>query len=249
MVQTSPLVIFLLIFARVTAAIVVAPIFSERAIPIQVKVGISAITAFILTPGQLQGADAVRPDPLTFAFFIGQQILLGLAFALVFVVIYRAAEMAGELIGQQLGVSLGSFVVSGQGEMHTVAELYHLVAGLLFLGLDAHQWVILGLGASFNALPVSRVALSPSLVGVLLPLGGAALQFALGLALPLLAVLLLADIITGLLGRAIPSLNLFVLGLPLKVLLGLAGLLLAAPFTIHVFIQIMQTIPHLRMWQ
>ncbi len=245
----SAILVFLLVFARVTGALTATPIYAERALPGQVKVGLSAMIAFLLTPAQIATAGSLPGDPIAIALLFAQQVLLGLAFALVFVVVYHAAEMGGSLIGQQLGVTLGTFGRAGGDQMSTISAIYNTMAGLLFLGLDAHHWVILGLGASFDALPVTQLpTLTPGLAAVLFPLGGAALQFALGMALPILVVLLLADLATGLLGRAIPALNMFVLGLPVKVLLGTIGILIALPYTIQVFIHLVQTLPDLRIW-
>lgn len=245
----SPLVVFLLVFARISSALATAPIFGESALATPVKLGLSALVAVILTPGQIPLAGTAPLDAVTFVVLVGQQVLLGLAFALIFVVIFRAGEAAGELIGQQMGVTLASSLSpNGDGELHAIGQLYRVVAGLIFLALDGQHWVLLTLGASLNALPVTRVALTPGLVGILLPLGGTAIGYAVALALPLLATLLLADLVTGLLNRAIPALNIFALGLPIKVALAIAVLVLAAPFTVAFMMQIMRQATGLGLW-
>lgn len=242
----APLIVFLLIFARISATLVAAPIFSEPSLPVPVKIGLSALLAGMLTPDQIPLTHAISADPTSFVILMGQQIVLGLAYALVFTVVYRAAESAGELIGQQMGVTLAGWHPTGSdGEIHSIAQLYHIIAGLIFLGLDGPHWILLTLGASLNIMPVTAVTLSPALLKLLLPLGGSAIAFALSLALPLLATLLLADLVTGLLGRAMPSLNMFVLGLPLKVGLSIVALLIAAPFTISLMSGLMRQLAHL----
>ena len=247
--HAAALVVFMLIFARVGGAVVAAPILSEKAIPPQVKIGLSAIFAGILTPGQIPLTTPVSADPASFAILIAEQILLGLAFALVFTAIFIAGESAGELIGQQVGITLSTWTeTGGNSQMHSFGQIYHIIAGLIFLGLDGQHWVLLGLGASLNSMPVTHVSLSPNLVGVLMSMGTASLEFAVGLALPLLVTLLLADLITGLLGRAMPALNMFVIGLPLKVALALSGVFIAAPFTIVLLTQYMQHIPTIQLW-
>jgi flagellar biosynthetic protein FliR len=246
----APLVVFLLVFARISSALVTAPIFGESALAVPVKIGLSALVAIILTPGQIPLAGAVAPDAITFVVLVGQQVLLGLAFALIFTVIFRAGEAAGELIGQQMGVTLAATVsATGDGELHAVGQLYRVVAGLIFLALDGQHWVLLTLGASLNALPVTHVALTAGLVALLLPLGGAAISYAVALALPLLATMLLADLITGLLNRAIPALNIFALGVPLKVALAIVVLVVAAPFTVAFLLHIMRQATMLGLWQ
>jgi flagellar biosynthetic protein FliR len=245
----APLVIWLLVFARVSSTLATAPIYGESALAVPVKIGLSALVALLFAPAQVQQAGPVASDPVAFAILLGQQVLLGLAFALVFTVVFRAGEAAGEIIGQQMGITLGGWQPPGEdNQMHSIAQLYHVVAGLLFLALDGQHWVLLSLGASFNAMPVTRVALTPGLVGVLLPLGGSAIAFAVALALPLLAAMLLADLVTGLLNRSMPSLNLFVLGLPLKVALAMVALVLAAPFTVAFVMQILRQATLLGLW-
>jgi flagellar biosynthesis protein FliR len=244
-----PLVVFLLVFARISSTLTAAPIYGEQALPTPVRIGLSALIAAIFTPAQVQLAGPIAPDAPTFIVLIGQQVLLGLAFALIFTVVFRAGEAAGEIIGQQMGITLSGWAnPGGDGEMHSIAQLYHVLAGLIFLALDGQHWVLLSLGASLNAMPVTRVALTSGLLSLLQPLGASAIEFALGLALPLLATSLLADLVTGLLNRAMPSLNLFVLGLPLKVALILAGLGIAAPFTVAFIMQTMRQLPMMGLW-
>jgi flagellar biosynthetic protein FliR len=246
----APLVVFLLVFARISSALATAPIFGESTLAVPVKIGLSALVAVILTPGQIPLVGATSPDAITFVVLVGQQVLLGLAFSLIFIVIFRAGEAAGELIGQQMGITLAAAVPpGGDGELHAVGQLYRVVAGLIFLAMDGQHWVLLTLGASLNALPVTRVALTPGLVNLLLPLGGTAIGYAVALALPLLATMLLADLITGLLNRAIPALNIFALGLPIKVALAIAVLVLAAPFTVAFLIQIMRQATNMGLWR
>ncbi|MBA3825823.1 MAG: flagellar biosynthetic protein FliR [Ktedonobacterales bacterium] len=248
--HAAPLVVFLLVFARISSALVAAPIFSEKALAVTVKIGLSGLLAAILTPGQIALTTGITGDIPTFVVLLGQQVLLGLAFALIFTVIYRAGEAAGEIIGQQMGVTLAEQPrPDGNGAMNSLSALYRIIAGLIFLGLDGQHWVLLSLGGSLNAMPVTRVALSPALIGLLMPLGGSAVLFALGLALPLLATTLLADVITGLLGRAMPSLNLFVLGLPMKVALAMAALVISAPFTVEFLTQVMRQLSHMGLWR
>jgi flagellar biosynthetic protein FliR len=247
--HAAPLVVFLLVFARISSTLVTAPIFSEKALATPVKIGLSALIAVILTPAQWQLSTVVSSDVATLVVLIGEQILLGLAFALIFTVVFRAGEAAGELIGAQMGVTLAaSLQTVDNTETHSIGQLYRIVAGLIFLGLDGQHWVILSLGASLNAMPVTHVALTPGLLNLLLPLGASAIEFSLGLALPLLATFLLADAITGLLGRAIPSLNLFVLGLPLKVAMGMGALVLSAPFTVAFLTAILRQVTHMGLW-
>lgn len=240
----SALVVFFLIFTRVSSALVAAPIFTEKALPVMMKVGLSGVIALLLAPAQMKLVTPIHPDVVSFVILVGMQVLLGLAFALIFTVVFRAAAAAGELIGEQMGVTLAGWVrPNADGEMHTIAELYNIIAALIFLGLDGMHWVLLALGSSLNTMPVTKVDLTPGLLALLLPLGGVAVMFAIGLALPLIVTLLLADVITGLLGRAMPSLNMFVLGLPLKVALGVGGLLIAAPFTISLLMQFFRQLP------
>jgi flagellar biosynthetic protein FliR len=249
MSHAAPLVVFLLVFARISAAIVAAPVLSDGGVPAQIKIGLSAFVALLLTPDQVGRTHPISSDPVAFVMLMGEQIALGLGFALAFVAIFRAAEMAGELIGQQMGLTLGGWLRPDTSEdMHTLAQLYHILAAVIFLGLGGLQWVVLGLGQSLVAMPVTSVTLSPALAQSLLPLGSAALQFAVGLALPLLVTLLVADLITGLLGRAMPALNMLVLGLPFKMALGLAALLVAAPFTVAEIAQIMRQLPLVTPW-
>lgn len=248
--HAAPLIVFILVFVRVSAMLVAAPIFSDHSIPTAIKIGLSATVALIFTPAQVQVAQPISSDPLYFAYILIQQILVGLAFALIFIAMVNIGEMAGELIGIQMGISIPSGYDKSNGEsLKSVAEIYRILAMITFLSLDGQHWVLLAIGRSFITIPVTNVVLGPALLNTLMPLGLSAIEFSLGIALPLLTALLVADIVTGLIGRAIPALNMFALGLPLKSALAVIVIFFVLPFTIMQLSQNFMEIPYLSLWR
>ncbi len=248
--QASALIVFFLIFTRVTGALFAAPIYSEQQIPVTVKIGLSAVTAFLFTPEQMQNAGNISQDPAALVVLFAQELLIGLAFAFVFMVVYRAGDMAGSLVGQQIGITTPGIQMAGTNDTIAISgAVYNIIAGLIFLGLDGQHWIFLALGKSFIIAPITQMMLSQQIINTFLPLGLTALEYGFALAFPLLAALLLADFITGLINRAIPALNMFALNLPLKAAASIGVLLITLPYIIETIAQQMQTLPLISLWK
>jgi flagellar biosynthetic protein FliR len=215
---------------RVLALIGTAPLISHRAVTLRLKVALGIAITMVLAP--------VVPSPpvdvvLTadgFALLV-QNILVGVMLGFGLRVIMAAVGLAGELIGLQAGLSFGSFFnpMSGQTE-NGVASFLSLVALLLFIAVDGHLLLLQALAESFRAMPLTLPPPQP--VGLLqvARLGSDLFAVALSLALPFIAVMLVGNIILGVLARVAPQLNLFAVGFPITLTLGLGSLMVLLPY-------------------
>ena len=215
---------FLLAMVRAIAWILVAPPFSMRAIPIQVKIGLAAALALAVGPG-IQGQSV----PLETAPLIGAlltQIAIGLMLGFLTMLMISAVQAAGEMIDMFGGFSISSaFDPMSQSSAGVFGRFYNLLAMTLLFAINGHLLLVRGFFTSFEAVPLSGIPMM-NLSGVFISTLGKFALAALEIAAPLLAVLVLAEIALGLLSRAAPQMNVFALGFSLKILLalGLAGL-------------------------
>ena len=140
--------------------------------------------------------------------------------------------MAGSFVGTQIGFGiLALFDPARQEHVSVIDQFYTILGTLLFLVLNGHHQMLLAFDRTFQVLPLAA-AIRPDAVA--LPLSHLLSQLfaaAMQLALPIFAAVLLTDIAFGLVSRAVPQINVFFLGLPLKVLVGLTLLSLALPGT------------------
>lgn len=213
-----------LVMIRCTGLVFTAPIFGHHSIPTLVKVGLSATLAIALvkTAGTTAGA-----MPLIMAAPV--ELVIGVSLGFILSMGFQAVELAGKVISIQLGLSLGSVFSPTQEEAATAIDpFFSVFAGLLFLALGLHLAVVQSLANSFVAYPVGG-----GFPGDLALTGARTIAMALELgvrvALPVALVLLLVELAVALLARAIPQINVFILGLPLKMLVGMAVLSMAMP--------------------
>jgi flagellar biosynthetic protein FliR len=213
-----------LVLMRTTGLIVTAPILGHRAVPAPVKAGLAAVLAVSLARGA-----AIAPGALPVIIAAPIELLIGLCLGTVISMGFQAIELGGRLISLQMGLSLGAVFSPTSHEGGTPFDpFFSVLAGLLFLALDLHLAVVRALASSFTTLPIGGGWPTDLwlLAGQLIAL---ALQLGTRIAMPVALVLLLTELAVALLARAIPTINVFILGLPLKITVGIAVAALALP--------------------
>lgn len=217
---------------RVLALFAVAPLLSHRAIPLRVKVGLGVAITAVLVP-------SVPAPPITDALtgaglgLLLQNILIGLMLGFMVRLIFAALEITGELIGLQMGLSFAGFFNPATGmAQNAIGSFMSLLALLMFIAIDGHLMLLHALAESFRLFPL--VGGTPGAMPLTFEqiVRAASLMFsiALSLALPFLAVMLLTNIVLGVLARVAPQLNVFAIGFPLTILVGLSTLMLILPY-------------------
>jgi flagellar biosynthesis protein FliR len=216
-------------FVRILALISAAPVLSHRSIPVRAKIGLALLFALIIAPALPAVPPIFIASPRGFAVLL-EQILIGLAIGFSISLAFAAVQMAGDLIGTQMGLGFAWFVdpqSATQGPM--VGSLLGLFATLLFLAIDGHLLMLATIVKSFSFAPIGT-GIGAALDWEKLLRAGTSL-FALGLhlALPALAAVFLSNVALGVLTRAAPQLNLFAIGFPITLSLGLLVLWLGMP--------------------
>jgi flagellar biosynthetic protein FliR len=245
--MTAPAAIetFFLIVVRASTLLMAVPMLGVRMIPPLVKIGLSLLLALLLTP-------LVTPNatPLLFSRFllgVAQEVLAGLLLAFAVTLIFGAIQLAGALLGLQFGFSLANVIdPTLAGQETVIGQFYAILAGLIFFTINGHHWVLMGLARSFEAAPPASLlpldAAGATVLTNLLLRSAALFVAALRIALPIMGALLLADIAMGVISRSAPQMNIYFVGLPLKILIGIVALLLALPLTVSTIERLMATI-------
>ncbi len=227
-------VVFLM--TRIGAALFAAPFFGAASVPVPVRVSLTgalAIFTSIWMP-----AVVTPPALLTAAgmLAIAGEVLLGLAIGFVLQLAFAAPTIAAELIGGGMGMSMATSADPSSGGTTTAfGQYFTIVLTLIFLSTGAHlQWLAL-LTESYRAFPPGETWLGAERIEMVAGFGGFMFETAVRIALPVVLVLFLVQLLTGILSRSAPSLNLMALGLPAGVLAGLAGLIISAPLIFDQF--------------
>ncbi len=231
-VSLGQLQIFALMLARVSVLFVAAPFLGNARIPGFVKAGSALMLTLLLTLANPSGA---MPKPPTHVLGVAQAVLgeffVGLVISYTAYLIFTAVQMAGQIVDIQIGYGLVNVLdPGGNQQVSILGQFYYLVALAFFLGLNGHHHLIRAMGDSFTAIPVGsflwfeRAAeAGPLLSSFFTKLFVIAFQ----VAAPSVATLFLTNLSMGLLSRTMPQMNVFIVGLPLNVTVGLAVTILS----------------------
>jgi flagellar biosynthetic protein FliR len=223
-------VAFILVLSRVGPLFAFAPIFSSRMIPVRVKLIAAGAISFALMPTALQG-QKLPVDSLAVAPLVVKEALVGVAFAVAIGTLSAAVQAAGSLLDTMVGFSFAALVDPINNFQAAIfGQLFALFATVVFLATGGDQVMIMGLGKSYDVIPLGQLPSATHLAA--LATTGLAQIFVIGLeiAAPVVIAVVLTDVAFGLVSRAVPQMNIFQVGLPAKVLVGFASVAAALPF-------------------
>ena len=216
-------------FMRLLAFTLTAPVFSDRALPLRVRIGLAMLLAVLVAP-TLPPVPDVHPVSLGGVIVLAQQLLIGAALGFGMRIVFAAVEMAGELAGLQMGLGYATLFDPQRADMiPVIGRLLGLLALLAFLAIDGHLRLIEVLADTFRILPVAAPGLGTGGLMTLVRWGGELFAAGTLLALPVIGAMLVANIALGILTRAAPQLNLFAVGFPLTLGTGLVIFAVALP--------------------
>ena len=224
------LALFMFPLARILGLLASAPVFNNAALPAQVRLVAGLAIALALAPA-LPPLPAIPAGSWISLAILAEQVLIGTLLGFTLRIAFAAVDIAGELIGLQMGLGFATFFdPDSGGQTPVIAEFLGLLTALVFLAMNGHLLVLSALGESFTLLPISAEPVRAPAFGALM--GWSATLFATGvlLALPLITALLIANIALGVLARIAQQLNLFAVGFPVTLALGLFVLLLSLPY-------------------
>jgi flagellar biosynthetic protein FliR len=214
---------------RAGAALALMPAIGGQALPLLVRIGVAGTVGFHVLAGG--SAAPVPADLLGLSGLVAAagELAVGFLLALALHAAFAAASLAGEWIGQAMGLGFAMSVSPATGQVPTLSMLFTLLMWAIFLGAGGHLLLFETIVASYRALPATAALLAPGRLEAILGWGGFAIASGLLAALPLAGALFLANILVAVAAKSAPQLNLFAIGFPLMLLIGLVGLPLALP--------------------
>ncbi len=228
-------------FFRIVALASSAPLFSHASVPRPVRIGLAVLVTALVAPA-LPAVAPVPPFSWEGATLVVQQVLVGVAVGLAMQIVFAAVQIAGDMVGLTMGLSFANFIdPQNSTEAPVIGNFLSLTLMLLFLSINGHLMLIAALVDTFRAFPLGGATLSGLDARALVVAGSSLFELGLKLSLPVVAALLLANVAMGVLTRTAPQLNLFAVGFPVTVLVGLVMLLVALPF---LFAPLEQSILH-----
>lgn len=216
-------------FLRISAMMVVAPIFSAPGFNLRARVLLSVLIAALVAPS------ISLPPNFELISLMGlvvaiQEIGVGLMIGFILQLAFGAIVFGAQAMSMTMGLGFAMAVDPQNGvQVPVVAQLYVILGTLLFLAVDGHLALINAVARSYDFVPAGSVSISPTSFSALISLGSIVFAGGILLALPVMTALLLINLAFGIITRTAPQLNIFAVGFPVTILAGLFIMFLVMP--------------------
>lgn len=225
--------VFLLVFIRMTGLFVIAPIFGRRNIPVYFKIGFSFFLALMLVNTVTVPDMSKYTDIFQFAFLVFKEFITGVTIGYVCYLVFTAIYVAGQLIDMQIGFGMVNVIDPLSNiQVPITSNFYSILAMLIFLTVNGHHVLIRAIYNSYTSIPLGGALFSKNLMNDVLNVFGNIFVIGFKIAAPITAAILISDIALGVISKTIPQINVFVVGMPLKIILGIVVMIVTIPMFI-----------------
>lgn len=221
---------FFIILGRVSGLFISAPILNSRQLPLRIRsliiVLLSATFAYFI-PVQY---DIELTSPGHFIAAMAVEIFIGYTIGFVAFIVFATVQLAGQIIDMQMGFAMVNVVDPQTGtQIPLMGNFQYLIALLLYLSVNGHHYLLQAVIQSYQYIPVLGLSLSPSFFALMVEMTVFMFVAALKIAIPMVTAILISDIAMGFIAKTVPQMNVFIVGLSLKILMGFIILLLVLP--------------------
>jgi len=229
---------FFLVFGRTGGLIVSAPFWGSRTVPLLVRIWIAMLLAVATYPVVRPAALPNDITLLSLLMNLSGEILLGLILGWFAQMLFAGVRLAGQEIEIKSGLGLIQLVDPHEGGQSGVFSAFlELVAGMIFFSLNGHHLMLQAIASSYNVFPLSGEKFITRIMDALVNSAGDIFAIALKISAPVVVGLLLSDVVLGILSRAIPQMNVFLVAQPLQFGFAILLLMLSLPalvwFVVH----------------
>ena len=224
--------VFLLIFVRVLSMISFLPFIGSQSVPVQLKTGFSFLIAIVLFPVvPVAPTSELLLNIPSFVFIIVKEMFIGITIGFAASLLFAAVQFAGRLVDTQMGFALVQVVDPFSNTESTVTGQFQiLIFSIIFLVVNGHYFLLLAIQKSFELIPLFGAHLPTSdVASYLTSMVANIFVLAIRLAAPVFSVLVLTSLSLGIIARTVPQINVFFVGLPLKIGLGVTTLAIVLP--------------------
>lgn len=225
--------LFLMIIFRISGFMIGAPVFNSRNIPVQLKI---VLTLFIslFTYLLIYNYNEVPEVNLSYLFLLISEFLVGLVIGYTAQLLFSAIQLAGQSIDMQMGFGIVNIMDPQSGmQIPLIGSFKNLLAIFVFFLINGHHFLLEALFYSYQALPIGGFKVNVKLISLLIDLTQDLFLIALKLAAPLVGALFITDFVMGIISRTVPQMNVFLVGMPAKILSGFCLLLLIIPVYVY----------------
>ncbi len=213
---------FLFVFFRVGALILFVPVLGSRQVPASMKIGLILFTSIVIFP-LVQARPLPEPQGIfDLAVFLLSDVTIGLGIAYITRLIFAAVQIAGTVVDFQMGFGVVNVIdPQTDTQVSVTAQFHNIVAVLIFLAVDAHHFILQAIVESFFIINPAEINFSSLTPEYMLYLFSGTFTTAVKIAAPIMAILFFLSVGLGLVARTVPQMNVFIVGFPLQIGVGL----------------------------
>ncbi|MCX8066029.1 MAG: flagellar biosynthetic protein FliR [Candidatus Hydrogenedentes bacterium] len=226
--------LYVLTLMRISGFLVSMPVLGSRNIPMVVKAGLAGILALTITP-LIPPLQSEFPKTLSNFIVIGTlEILIGVGMGFIVSIMFAGVQVAGELMDLQTGFGIMNiFNPAMETQFPIFGFFLFLLWAMFFLLINGHLYIIKVLTESYKILPIGTIYTPQENFGLgIAKLGSVIFIYGVRLAGPVLVAMLLTYAVLGVFGRAVPQINLLIIGFPITI--GLGFIILAVCIGVYV---------------
>lgn len=244
------LLLFVFTLFRIGGIMIFAPFFGSSNIIPQVKIGISVMVAFMLTP-ILAAKGVVLPENIRdidmLTIVCVHELAIGALIGFIATMLFASLQISGQMIGMQMGFAIANVMdPQSENQVSIIGQVYFYYGIILFLMFGGHRFLLSGLVGSFDSVPIGGrdylagdysetmglfiSGLSQMFTGVFV--------FSIRFAAPVVVTVFLVTIALGFIARTVPQMNIMMVGFPVQIAIGLLFLLLSVPFFEELFFEV-----------
>ena len=234
--SSQQLIAFLLVIIRLSGMFIMAPIYSDKAIPTMVKAGFAIILAIVILPS-VSGYESlpVVTSNWQLAGLVFNEILIGFIIGLTFRLIFVGVMTAGTFVGYQMGFMFAQmFDRDNQTQVSIIGRFWYFLALLFFLTVNGHHLIINAIVESFQVIGLGNATMTGAIGDAMIKYTAYIFIIAIIIASPIMITLFLTDIALGTIAKTMPTMNVFFVGMPIKIAAGLGIMAVAMPLFVYV---------------
>ncbi len=225
----EPILVFLLVFIRITMVLSFMPVFSDAFTPLTVRILLALVFAMVMAPIVHWSGDFFPQTISAFTIMMFGEAMLGAAMGLVGRMIFGTVQFAGAVIGEQIGFfNVTQLDPTAQGQIPVVGNLLFIMSLLIFFVTNAHHHFFIALGQSLQTAPPGFLLISENLHQFFIERSARMFVLAVQLSLPSIAIGLSIMFGAGMLAKSVPQINVFVESFPVRIMVGLMLLAITA---------------------
>lgn len=225
-------IIFVIVFTRLGAMMVSAPLVSSNSVPMQIKVWFMAIIAFIFFPMVAAQINFPLPNNVPeLTVILLKEFIIGYLIGFIANLVFIGVEISADLISMQVGLTAAQAMNPMTGATSPIlGQAYTILATLIFITLNGYQWIFSAIYKTFQIMPPGyEFVVNGSLTHNIIILSSQIFEIGMSIALPIFSVLLISDILLGFISKMMPKMNIFMVALPVKIYVGLVLLIMLTP--------------------